>query len=75
MFQSTLIHTVVVWDRILEVEESQRLATRYDDVFEPQSLPKKVELDPSTPLTYLIQRKEADFSNCCGAARKEAHAS
>lgn len=74
MFQSTLIHSVVVWDRILEVEESRRLATRYNDVFEPESLPKKVELEPSTPISYLIQRKEADFSNCCGATRKEVHA-
>jgi len=59
MFQSTLISSVVVWDHILEVEDSKRLATRYDDVFEPQSLPKRVELEPSTPLSYLIQRKEA----------------
>lgn len=75
MFQSTLISSVVVWDRILEVEESKRLATRYDDVFEPQALSKKVELEPSTPISYLIQRKEADFSNCCGAAREQARAS
>lgn len=74
MFQSTLIHSVVVWDRILEVEESRRLATRYNDVFEPKSLPKKVELEPSTPISYLIQRKEADFSNFCSATRKEVHA-
>ena len=75
MFQSTLISSVVVWDHILEVEESKRLATRYDDVFEPQALSKKVELEPSTPISYLIQRKEADFSNCCGAAREQARAS
>ena len=33
MFQPQLINTVLVWDRILEIEDQKRKARRYEDVF------------------------------------------
>lgn len=33
MFQTNLINTVLVWERILEIEEEKRRLTRFEDVF------------------------------------------
>jgi hypothetical protein len=33
MFQMSLITSVLVWERILEIENEKRQSTRYEDVF------------------------------------------
>lgn len=71
MFQPTLITSVVVWERILELEDEKRGALRYEDVFTDLNETPEKQSENSVRLMKFSELSDVEIRPCCSSTRKE----
>jgi hypothetical protein len=68
MFQPQLINTVLVWERILEIEEEKRKMNRFEDVLTADGTDLKPNRKESKDLASWFSRSEDNGQttySCC----------
>ena len=68
MFQTPLITSVLVWERILEIEEAKRKMNRFEDVFTKDSAaPKSGPGERKNIFAWLTRNNNKDQASysCC----------